>query len=68
MDKFENLKKRIDRKFDIIDNKMWCINDGIKGMAKSFKEFKAYIDEFIDFTADNYKNHEKRISDIEKRI
>lgn len=68
MDKFENFKRRIDRKLNIMDTKMSYVNDGLKGMTKAFKEFKVDIDEFIDFTADNYKNHEKRISDLEKKI
>ena len=68
MDKFEDFKKRIDKKLNVVDAKMSYMNEGLKGMAKAFKEFKVEIDEFIDFTAENYNNHEKRISKLEKKI
>ncbi len=68
MDKFEDFKKRMDRKLNLMGAKMSYMNEGLKGMSKAFKEFKNEFDDFIDFSASTYNNHEKRISELEKKV
>ncbi|MCF6352482.1 MAG: hypothetical protein L3J06_05695 [Cyclobacteriaceae bacterium] len=67
MAKFEDFKKRMDRKLNVMDAKMSYMNEGLKGVSKAFKEFKVEFDDFIDFTADSYNNHEKIILELERR-
>jgi len=68
MKKFEDFKTRIDRKLNMVDAKLSYMNDGLNGLSKAFKEFRAEMDGFIDFAAESYSDHEKRISELEKRL
>ena len=68
MNKFEEYKKRIDRKLNVVDAKLSYMNEGLKGLTKAFKEFRSEMDDFIDFAAESYSDHEKRISDLEKKV
>lgn len=67
MIKFEENKVKIDRKLNLVDAKLSYMNDGLKGLSKAFKEFREEMDDFIDFAAESYNNHEKRITDLEKK-
>ncbi len=68
MKKFEDFKIKIDRKLNVVDAKLSYMNEGLKGLSKAFKEFRSEMDDFIDFTAESYSDHEKRISELEKKI
>ncbi len=68
MKKFEDFKSRIDRKLTMVDAKLSYMNDGLKGLSKAFKEFRLEMDDFIDFAAESYSDHEKRISELEKKV
>ena len=45
-----------------MEAKISFLHDGIKGLGEAFKDFQQEIPEFMSFTADNYADHEKRIS------
>ena len=51
-----------------MEAKISYLHDGVKGLADAFKSFEHDITEFMAFTAENYADHEKRISDIEKKL
>jgi hypothetical protein len=42
--------------------------DGITGLKEAFKDFNEEITDFMAFTPENYADHEKRITAIEKKI
>lgn len=67
MNKFEEFKSRIDRKLNVVDAKLSYMNNGLKGLTKAFREFRTEMDDFIDFTADSYADHERMITILEKK-
>ena len=66
--KFKEFKNRIDRKLSAMDAKISYMHDGLKGLHEALGDFKEEFDLFIDFTSENYSNHEKRIAALEKKI
>jgi len=68
MDTFEDYKKRIGRKLNVVDAKLSYMHDGLKGLTVAFKDFKDEMDDFIDFTSESYSSHEKRIQILEEKI
>ncbi|MEQ8243031.1 hypothetical protein [Fulvivirga sp.] len=50
-----------------MEAKISYLHEGVKGLSEAFKSFEEDITEFMAFTAENYADHEKRISNLEKR-
>ena len=69
MDKrFKDFKTRIDRKINVMEAKISYMHEGLKGLNDALQDFKEEFDLFIDFTSENYSDHEKRIAALEKKI
>lgn len=68
MKSHEEFQRKINSSLAHMNAKISVLHDGVKGLSESFKEFEEDITEFMAFTAENYANHEKRISDIEKKL
>jgi DNA helicase IV len=68
MKNHEEFEKRIKGSLNMMEAKISYLNDGVKGLAEAFKEFESEISDFMAFTAENYADHEKRISDLEKKF
>ena len=68
MDKrFKEFKSRIDRKINAMDAKIAYMHDGLKGLHEALGDFKEELDMFIDFASENYSDHERRITALEKK-
>jgi len=65
--KFQQFKTRINRKLNVMDAKISYMHDGLKGLHEALGDFKHEFDLFIDFTSENYSDHEKRIAALEQR-
>lgn len=68
MKNHEEFEKRLKKSLNVMEAKISYLNDGVKGLAEAFKEFQNEINDFMAFTAENYTDHEKRISDLENKI
>lgn len=51
-----------------MEAKISFLHDGVRELGEVFKEFQSEMSDFMSFTAENYANHEKRISDLEKKV
>lgn len=63
-----DFEKRIKKSLNMMEAKISYLNDGVKGLSEAFKDFENEISDFMAFTAENYADHEKRISDLEKKV
>ncbi len=68
MSKHEEFQRKINRSLNQMEAKISYLHDGVKGLADAFKDFEQDITEFMAFTAESYADHEKRISDLEKKL
>jgi len=69
MDKrFQEFKTRIDRKINAMKAKISYMHEGLKGLNDAMGDFKNEFDLFIDFTSENYSDHEKRIAALERKM
>jgi len=68
MKSYEEFERRIQKSLNNIEAKISFLNDGVKGLSDAFKDFHEEITEFMAFSAENFSNHEKRISDLEKKV
>ena len=59
---------KIKRSLNAMDAKISFLHEGVKGLGQAFKEFQEDITEFMAFTAENYTDHEKCLTALEKRI
>lgn len=50
-----------------IDSKISFLHDGVKGPAESHKGFHEGMSDLMSFMAEGLADHEKRISDLEKK-
>lgn len=51
-----------------MEAKISFLHDGVKGLHESFREFQEDITEYMSFTAEQYADREKRISNIESKL
>ena len=51
-----------------MEAKIEYLHDGVKGLGSAFKDFQLEITDFMSFTAEHYSDHEKRISELEKKM
>ncbi len=58
----QDFERKIKRSLNTMEAKISFLHDGVKGLGEAFKDFQEEITEFMSFTANNYANHEKRIS------
>ena len=65
--KFQEFKKRIGRKINVMEAKISYLHEGLKGLNVALGDFKEEFDLFIDFTSEPYSDHEKRIAALERR-
>lgn len=68
MKSHQDFERKIKRSLNTMEAKISFLHDGIKGLSEAFKDFHQKITEFMSFTADNYADHEKRISSMERRL
>jgi hypothetical protein len=68
MDRFAEFEKKIKKSPNTMDAKTNFLLDGITGLKEAFKDFNEEITDFMAFTPENYADHEKRITAIEKKI
>jgi len=68
MKSHEEFEIKIKRSLNTMEAKISYLHDGVKGLSEAFKDFQEEITEFMSFTADNYTDHEKRITSIEKKL
>lgn len=66
--KFNEFKKKIEKSLNQMDAKISFLNDGVKGLASSHKEFQQEMTDFMSFMAEGLADHESRISLIEKKL
>lgn len=63
----KDFQTKVSKSLSKIDMKISFLNDGVKGLGETFKEFEADITEFMAFSAENYADHEKRIKKLEQK-
>lgn len=68
MKSHEGFEKRINRSLNAMETKISYLNEGVKGLQESFKEFHEGVAEFMAFSAEKYSDHEKRLTALEKKI
>jgi hypothetical protein len=51
-----------------IDAKISFLQQGVKALADSHRDFQAEMTDFMSFVAEGLSDHEERIAAIEKRI
>lgn len=67
MKNHEEFQRKISKSLNQMEAKISYLHEGVKGLSEAFKSFEEDITEFMAFTAENYADHEKRISNLEKR-
>ncbi len=68
MKDFEDYKKKINKSLNMMEAKIEYLHEGVKGLGNAFKDFQHKITDFMAFTAEHYADHEKRISELEKKL
>ena len=68
LNKFEEYKKRVDKKLNEIDAKISYLNEGVQGLSVAFKEFREEMTDYMSFAADSFSDHENRLREIEKKL
>ena len=66
--RFEEFKKRVDKKLNEIDTGMSFLNEGVQGLLAAFREFREEMTDFMSFSAESFPDHEKRLRDIERKL
>lgn len=51
-----------------MEAKISYLHQGVNGLSEALRDFQTEISDFMMFTAENYADHEKRISNLEKKI
>ena len=67
MKNHEQFERSIKRSLNSMDAKITYLHDGMKGLADAFKEFQDEMTDYLSFSAENYADHEKRITALEKK-
>ncbi len=68
MKSHKQFERSIKRSLNSMDAKITYLHDGVKGLSDAFKEFQEEMTDYMAFSAENYSNHEKRISALEKKV
>jgi len=63
-----HFKQKINRSLNAVEAKISYLHDGVKGLGDVLKEFQTEFTDFMQFTANNHTDHEKRIRNLEKKI
>ena len=66
MKSHEHFQRRINRSINAMEAKISYLHQGVNGLSEALRDFQTQISDFIMFTAENYADHEKRISNLEK--
>ena len=64
----EEFGQKIKRSLNNMEAKTGFLHEGVKGLNDAFKDFREDIGDFMSYTAESYSDHEKRISDSEKKL
>ncbi len=67
LNQFNEFRKKIESRLNQMDTKISFLHNGLKGLAQSHKGFQEEMTGFMSFMADGLADHEKRISDLERR-
>ena len=51
-----------------MEAKLSYLREGVKGLNEAFHEFHDQITDYMEFSSEQYLEHEKRISRIEKEM
>ena len=65
---FEEFRRKVDRRMANMDAKLEYMHKGIMGFREELKDFREEFHDFIDFTHENYQDHEKRLVAIESKL
>jgi hypothetical protein len=68
MKNHQEFEKKIKTSLNVMEAKISFLNEGVKGLAEAFKDFEGEMSDFMAFTAKNYADHEKRITELEKKL
>jgi hypothetical protein len=68
MKSHEHFQRRINRSINAMEAKISYLHQGVNGLSEALRDFQTEISDFMMFTAENYADHEKRISNLEKKI
>ncbi|MEM9327315.1 MAG: hypothetical protein AAGA85_16735 [Bacteroidota bacterium] len=66
--KFNEFRGKIEKSLNDMEAKLSFMNDGIKGLAHSHKNFQEEMSDFMSFMAESLSDHEQRIIALEKKI
>ncbi len=67
LQQFNEFRKKIESRLTQMDAKIAFLHDGVKGLADSHKGFQEEMTDFMAFMADGLADHEKRISNLERK-
>jgi len=67
-DRFEEFRQKVDRRMATMDAKLEYMHTGLFEFRQELKEFREEFHDFIDFTHENYQDHEKRLVAIESKL
>ncbi len=65
---FDQFNSKFTRSLNNMEHQISLVSAGVKGLSEGFHEFKEDLTDFMAFTAETYSDHEKRISELEKKI
>ena len=68
LNRFEEFRKRVEKKMNELEAKMSFVNDSVKNMALSFTDFKDEMTDFMVFSAESFLDHENRLRAVEKKL
>jgi hypothetical protein len=64
----QEFERKVHRSLNAMEAKISYLNEGVKGLNDAFKEFREDMADYMTFTADQFSDHENRISAIEKKL
>ena len=68
MKSHEEFERKISKSLNVVETKISCLHEGVKGLQDSFRDFHEDITDFMAFTAEKYADHEKRLTALEKKV
>ena len=67
MNEFERFREKVNGSLNKLEVSIAFLNEGLKGLSNDFNEFKEDFTDFMVITSKSHSDHEKRISDLERK-